>query len=285
MTHWENTFNKYTTKLQPTEEDKADLLVSITEWFIAHDQGDRVRFARLHNECIWNVNPKDPWIYLQNNERVEKDTLCQVIPHFEEVKNFDLYTGEAKLNRKDIRWNPSLQLWKYWNHRTVHFNKTPTKGTNLELASSSEADSDSDSDKDNDTAQVESILKRAETTLIKNLKKIVSRAGTPDPTESLQQKASPLPGKSKLQTEEVSQVPTPPISKGKQTAPAPPPPRTHSSSSSPRPLQTPLLSSTTKPKVQPPQARNTKGKALSSTAYSSAPTSSGPPGGNPPRPT
>jgi len=254
MTHWEDTFNKYTTKLNPTKEDKANLPVSITEWFIAHDQGDRVRFARLHDECIWNVNPKAPWIYLKNNEPVEKDTLCQVIPHFEEVKDFDLYTREAKLNGKDICWNTSLQLWKYRNHRTVHFNETPTEGTNSELDSNSKTSSDNDSDKDDDTTQVKSILRRAETALIKNLKKIVSCAGTPDPAESLQQKTSPLPGKSKLQTEEVSQVPTPPVSKGKQAAPIPPPPRAHSSSSSPRPLQTSLLPSTTKPKVQPPQA-------------------------------
>jgi len=113
MTHWEDAFNKYTTKLQPTEEDKANLLISITEWFIAYDQGDRVRFARLHDECIWNIDPNGLWIYLQNNERVEKDTLCRVIPHFEKVEDFNLYTGEAKLNGKDIRWNPSLQLWKY----------------------------------------------------------------------------------------------------------------------------------------------------------------------------
>ena len=198
MTHWENTFNKYTTKLQPTKEDRINLPVSITEWFIAHDLGDRVRFARLHNKCIWNINPKDPWIYLQNNEPVEKDTLCQVIPHFEEVEGFDLYTREAKLNGKDICWNPSLQLWKYRNDRTVHFNETPTEGTNLELASDSETGSDNDSDKDDDTAQVESILRRAETTLIKNLKKIVSHAGTPDPTKSLQQEASLLFGKSEF---------------------------------------------------------------------------------------
>ena len=198
MTHWENAFNKYTTKLQPTEEDKVNLPVSITEWFIAHNQGDRVRFARLHDKCIWNVNPKAPWIYLKNNEPVEKDTLCQVIPHFEEVKDFDLYTGEAKLNGKDICWNTSLQLWKYRNHRTVHFNKTPTKGTNSELALSSKTNSDDNSDKDDDTAQVESILRRAETALIKNLEKIVSHAGTPDPMKSMQQEASSLFGKSEF---------------------------------------------------------------------------------------
>jgi len=96
-------------------------------------------------------------------------------------------------------------------------------------------------------------------------------------------KASPLLGKSKLSTAEVSQTATPPISKGK--APAPPPTRTSTSSSSPRPTQTAALSSTTKPPAPP--SRNPKGKAPPTKPNPPASTSKlppQPPGGNPPAP-
>jgi len=184
MTNWDNAYIKYPTKLQPTDEDKANLPVAITEWFIANDQGDRVRFTRLHNDCIWNIDPKALWIYLQDNQVVKEDTLWEVIPHIEKVENFNLYTGEAQLNGKDIHWNPTLQLWKYCNYRTVHFNKTPTEGTNLELKSNKELNDNlsNKSDQDEDTAQVKNILRRAETTLIQSLEKIVSRTRTPNPS-------------------------------------------------------------------------------------------------------
>jgi len=96
-------------------------------------------------------------------------------------------------------------------------------------------------------------------------------------------KASPLPGKSKHSTAEVSQTATSPVSKGK--ALAPPPTRTSTSSSSPQPTQAVVLSSTTKPPAPP--SRNPKGKALLAKPNPPASTSKlppQPPGGNPPAP-
>jgi len=129
-----------------------------------------------------------------------------------------------------------MQTWKYCNNRTVHFNQTPTKGTNSTLNSEEEASEDSSDessqklDPDKDTAQVEDLLRQAETTVTLTIQKLSSQAGTPEPTNSPLPKASLLPGKSKLSTTEVSQTATPPISKGK--APAPPPARTSTSGSS-----------------------------------------------------
>jgi len=137
------------------------------------------------------------------------------------------------------------------------------------------------SDPDEDTAQVKDLLRQAETTVTSAIQKLSSQAGTPDLTDSPLPKASPLLGKSKLSTTEVSQTATPPISKGK--APAPPPTRTSASSSSPRPTQTTALSSTTKPPVPP--SRNPKGTTPPVKPNPPASTSKlppQPPGGNPP---
>jgi len=153
------------------------------------------------------------------------------------------------------------QTWKYHNNRTVHFNQTPTEGTNStlnseeEMSEASSNESSQKSDVDEDTAQVEDLLRQAETTVISAIQKLSSQAGTPELTNSPLPKASPLPGKSKLSTTEVSQTATPPISKGK--APAPPPARTSTPSSSPRSIQTAALSSATKPPAPP--SRNPKG--------------------------
>jgi len=169
--------------------------------------------------------------------------------------------GFVKYNGKNVAWHRPTQTWKYCNNRTVHFNQTPTEGSNSALNSEeeiSETSSDKSSEKsdpDEDTAQVKDLLRQAETTVTSAIQKLSSWAGTPDPTDSPLPKASPLLGKSKLSTTEVSQTATPPISKGK--APAPPPTRTSASSSSPQPTQTAALSSTTKPLAPP--SRNPKG--------------------------
>jgi len=115
------------------------------------------------------------------------------------------------------------------------------------------------------------------------IQKLSSRVRTPEPTDLPLPKASPLPGKSKLSTTEVSQTATLPISKGK--APAPPLTRTSTSSSSPRPAQTMALSSTTKPPAPP--SRNPKGTTPPVKPNPPASTLKlppQPPGGNPPAP-
>jgi len=66
--------------------------------------------------------------------------------------------GFAKYNGKNVTWYQPTQTWKYRNNRAVHFNQTPTKGTNSALNSeeeTSEASSDESSQKsdpDKDTA-------------------------------------------------------------------------------------------------------------------------------------
>jgi len=61
--------------------------------------------------------------------------------------------GRAKFNNKEVIWTP-IHQWKYRNNRTVHFNETPTKGTNSELSSNEKK-----SNPDEDTAQVKDLLR------------------------------------------------------------------------------------------------------------------------------
>jgi len=279
MIFWEKVLLKYPTKLQASEEDTEHLPIIFSEWFVAYNQGERVIFARLHDDCVWSVPPSKTWTDYDTSKDIPLETLLDLVPYINQVTNFDLYTGRAKYNNKDIIWTP-IHQWKYRNNRTVHFNETPTEGTN------SESGSDKDSKKSNpdeDTAQVEDLLRRAETTVTSAIQKLSSQTGTPEPTDSPLPKASPLLGKSKLSTAEVSQTATPPVSKGK--APAPPPTRTSASGSSPRPIQAVAVSSTTKSPAPPP--RNPKGKTLPIKPNPPASTSKlppQPPGGNPPAP-
>ena len=204
MTKWEEIYNKYPTKLHPTEQEADTLPVALHHWFVANDQGERVRFAKFHDRCIWNVNPDGPWVDFHSNEPVSREAIRELLPHIDEVDDFNIYTGEATYNNKDIRWSPDAQLWKYRNYRTVHFNETPTEGTNSALNS----DKEEDSEPDEDTAQVEDLLRRAETTVTSAIQKLSSRPETPSPANSPLPKASPLPGKSQLSTTEIRQVPT-----------------------------------------------------------------------------
>jgi len=180
MSHWELTYKQYPTKLAPTTEDTHNIPIIFPNWFITHNKGDRVRFAQFGNEAVWNVNPNDSWIYLQTNLVVPWETLEAALPYFNQLTDLDIYTGFVKYNGKDIAWHQPMQTWKYRNNRTVHFNQTPTEGINSALNSeeeTSEASSDESSkksDPDKDTAQVEDLLRQAETTVISAIQKLSS---------------------------------------------------------------------------------------------------------------
>ena len=155
MSKWDKIFNKYPTKLHPTEVETETFPVALHQWFVTNNQGERVRFAKFHDRCIWNVNLEGPWIDFHSNEPVSKEAILELVPHINEVVDFDIYTGLAKYNNKEIHWSPNAQLWKYRNYRTVHFNETPTEGTNSTL----HLDKEEDSEPDKDTAQVEDLLR------------------------------------------------------------------------------------------------------------------------------
>jgi len=170
MIFWEKVLLKYPTKLQASEEDTKYLPIVFQEWFIAYDQGERVLFARLHNDCVWSVPPSKTWTDYDTSKDILLETLTDLVPYFHQVTNFNLYMGKVKFNNKDVIWTP-IHQWKYRNNRTVHFNETPTEGTNSELSSD---EASNKSNPDEDTAQVEDLLRQAETTVISAIQKLSS---------------------------------------------------------------------------------------------------------------
>jgi len=136
MIFWEKVLDKYPMKLQASEEDTENLPIVFHKWFVTNNQGERVIFARLLDNCVWNVPPNKSWTDYQTNKEITLETLTNLVLYFHQVTDFDLYIGKAKFNNKDVIWTP-IHQWKYRNNRTVHFNETPTEGTNSKLSKSS----------------------------------------------------------------------------------------------------------------------------------------------------
>jgi len=170
MIFWEKVLLKYPTKLQASEKDTKHLPIIFSEWFIAYDQGERVIFAQLHHNCVWSVPPSKTWTDFNTSKDVPLETLLDLVPYLDQVTDFNLHTGKAKYNNKDVIWTP-IHQWKYCNNRTVHFNETLTEGTNSELSSD---ENSKKSDPDKDTAQVEDLLRQAETTVTSAIQKLSS---------------------------------------------------------------------------------------------------------------
>jgi len=80
-------------KLQATETDTENLPIVFHKWFVANNQGARVIFARLLDNCMWNVPPSKSWTDYQSNKEISLETLTNLVPYFHQVTNFDLYTG------------------------------------------------------------------------------------------------------------------------------------------------------------------------------------------------
>jgi len=146
MIFWEKVLLKYPTKLKATKEDTESLPIVFHNWFVANDQEEKVIFAQLLDKYVWNVPTSKSWTDYQTNKEITLETLTNLVLYFHQVTDFDLYTGKAKFNNKDVIWTP-IHQWKYRNNRTVYFNKTLTKGTNPEL-SSDESSNKSNPDKD-----------------------------------------------------------------------------------------------------------------------------------------
>jgi len=170
MIFWEKVLLKYPTKLQASEEDTEYLPIVFSKWFVAYNQGERVIFAQLHDDCVWSVPPSKTWTNYDTSKDISPETLTDLVPYFHQVTNFDLYMGRAKYNNKDVIWTP-IHQWKYRNNRTVHFNETLTEGTNSELSSDKDSEK---SNPDKDTAQVKDLLRQAETTVTSAIQKLSS---------------------------------------------------------------------------------------------------------------
>jgi hypothetical protein len=171
-------------------------------------------FALFQDQIVSKQH--NSWPYIQTGEKVAKDDIINWFPNHKQIKDLNFFTGTAKFKNKSIYLLLSTYKWKYLNNQTVYFNGS--QASEEEYPETSESENDSESD----TTKVNKLLQSTERAITSAADKLASLPSTPQLQESL------LPRISRPHSPAEQQVPTPPISKGKQPAP-PPPPRAISS--------------------------------------------------------
>jgi len=288
MNLWEQCKSQFATKFLLTKEEQEHIPAIYYDAFAANDKGNRVLFGAFSTYATYSEGPGHSWRYLGNSEKVTANILAVLFPHKDQIEEFDTFQGTALYQDRFIKWHQSENKWIYLNHWTVHFESPSTSDAETQAKTASEgSDDDQSEDKaeqiilkktdEDDTTRVESLLQRAETTVTLAIQKLQTRLSTPQPSTPRSQ-TSPFPSSSRLLPVETTQVPMPPVSKGKQRAPAPLTPRTKASGSSqPAPGTQPQP---TQPLSNPPTG-NTPGAAPPVIYY---PPASGPPAAPPPAP-
>jgi len=237
MNLWEQCKSQFATKFLLTKEEQEHVPAIYYDSFAANDKGNRVLFGAFSTYATYSEGPGHSWRYLDNGEKVTANVLAVLFSHKDQIEEFDAFQGTALYRDRFIKWHQTDNKWIYLNHRTVHFESLSTSDTE-DCAKTISEGSDNDQSEDeaeqlvfketdeDDTAQVESLLQRAETTVTSAIQKLQTRPSTPRPqTSSVHTSPRLLPAKT-------AQAPTPPVSKGKQRAPTPPTPRTKASGSS-----------------------------------------------------
>jgi hypothetical protein len=165
-------------------------------------------FALFNNQVVSKQH--NSWTYMSTGDKVTKDDIVGWFPQNEQVEDLNFFTGTAKFDDKSIYLSLSTHTWKYLNNRTVHFNGSQV--SEEENPNTSESRSNSE----DNTAKVNKLLQSAEEAITSAAEKLASLPSTP------QLQTSSLSQISRSHSPE-QQVPTPPISKGKQPAPPPSP--------------------------------------------------------------
>ena len=286
MNLWEQCKSQFATKFLLTKEEQEHVPAVYYDAFAANDKGNRVLFGAFSTYATYSEGPGHSWRYLDNGEKVTASVLAVLFSHKDQIEEFDMFQGTTLYRDRFIKWHQTENKWIYLNNRTVHFESPSTSDTEVHAKTASEGSDDDqseeeteeiipkDTDEDN-TVQVESLLQQAESTVTSAIQKLQFRPSTPRPSTPRSQ-TSLFPSSSQLPADETTQIPTPPVSKGKQRAPAPPTPRTRVSGSSqparstqPQPTQPPAL----------PSPRNTPTAAPPAVHHPPAP---GPPAALPP---
>jgi hypothetical protein len=263
MNNLEKLKRNYATQFPPTLDEKNRIPICFFEPFATNKLGTRTLFALFQDQIVSKQH--NSWNYVSTEDKVTKDEIVNWFPNTKQIEDLNFFTGTARFNDKSIYLSLSTHTWKYLNNRTVHFN-----GSQASEEDHSETEDESNSE--DDTARVNELLRSAEEAITSTTDKLASLPGTPQIQESL------LPRISRPHSPE-QQVPTPPVSKGKQCVP-PPPPRTVSSSPS-QPTQThtpPTSSGPSAPKRQGPKPPTVP------VHRPQTPTAQPLPGGNPPPP-
>ena len=226
MSKWEKLRKSYVTCFPPTKEERKTIPLCFKEAFAAAKLGIRTLSARFEEEPVWVTKSHAVWRYVSTNKDVDISEIVGWFPYYQQLEDINPFTGTAHFDGKNIYYNTLSETWKYLNNHMVHFNRSEASELNKEdsgeedeESGSKEEDNKNPSEPRSDTAKVDKLLLSVETSVTSALQKISSRPGTPA------QQTSALPGISRNPSPEPSQVPTPPVSKGKQP---PPPPRPHS---------------------------------------------------------
>ena len=266
MSKWEKLRKSYITCFPPTQEEEKTIPLCFKDTFAAAKLGIRTLFANFEGEPVWVTKSHATWKYVSINEDVDISEVVSWFPYYQRLDELNPCSGTAYFEGKHVYYNPVTERWKYLNNHTAHFNGTEASESNHEDSEDEEDEEDEEEDNKNpsepgsDTARVNKLLLSAETSVTSALQKISSRPRTPG------QQTSALPRISRDPSPEPSQVPTPPISKGKQPMP-PPRPRSLVPSTS----TVPTRPST--PKVMPPPVPkgNTSGGTTSSVPHTTSP--------------
>jgi hypothetical protein len=156
MSNWELTRQKYPTKYDLNEIERAHLPYIIKDSFATNSRGERILFARFGNETIYSQGVGHLWKYEEDRDVVSDQTLRSSFVDYGLVDNLDPFTGTAKFWEKEIKYDKRSNRWVYLNNHTVNFN-TSKCNTLAE---------------EEDTACVEELLETTERTLVATTQKL-----------------------------------------------------------------------------------------------------------------
>ena len=225
MSKWEKLKKSYITQFPPTKEEQTIIPLCFKDAFAAAKTGTRTIFANFKEEPIWVAKPHVSWKYVTTNEDIDISEIVGWFPYYQQLEDINPFTENTCFDRKDVYYSPLSEVWHYFNNHKVHFNGSEALESNQEDSEDKDEEDRSEEEEDNqnpseprsDTAKVNKLLLSTETSVTSALQKISSRPGTPA------QQMSTLPGISRNPSLKPSQIPTPPVSKGKQPAPPPRP--------------------------------------------------------------
>jgi hypothetical protein len=186
-------------------------------------------FALFQDQIVSKQH--NSWTYASTGDKVTKDEIVGWFPNYEQIEDLNFFTGTTKFEDKSIYLSLSTHMWKYLNNQTVHFNGS--QASEEEHPETSESENNSE----NDTVEVNKLLQSTERAITSAADKLASLPSTPQPqTSSLSRISRP-------HSPAEQQVPTPPVSKGKQPTSLPSPWTVSSGPSQPTQTCTPPTSS------------------------------------------
>ena len=231
MSQWEKLKQAYTTRFPPTTEEQK-FIPCFKDSFAANKLGTQTLFALFNDSPVSTITNVHKWRYISSGEPVNKEQIFAWFLYQEILQNLNIYTETRQFKDKNLYLNNNKE-WKYLNHQKVHFHGSEASQSDWEEASNPEDKENKSkaerskseeelkgvthSELGSNTAWVDALLQSMEESIHATIKKFASKPNPP------LQEASPLPRISRDPSPEPSQVPTPPVSKGKQPVPPPRP--------------------------------------------------------------